>query len=417
MGWDQEALAERRLPTRGDIDDLSPDNPVALSRVCGHIMLLNSRAIEALGMQERQGVQYDRDLSGRLTGVIRERAMEEALSRIPDRTAQQCADDLLSAEFDAARQGLTTLHCILSPDGYPQELEALAAVAGSGGSSLRYRVYVPTDAMKLLDQRELPAKLAGTRMRIAGVKIFTDGSLGASTAALWEPYSDDPSNSGQLRYTDDELAAVVDKVDSAGYQAIVHAIGDRAIEQAIGAISACSGSGNPRRHRIEHASLAPKELRSKMKKHSIRATVQPHFVISDSWAVQRLGGERVADLYPFRSIVDEGIVASGGSDAPVEPISPIVGMWASMVRAGYSPEQRLDLGSALMLYLDSAALNGFDEDEAGIRVGARADFTLLDSDVEGMHAAMLRKVGVAATIVGGELVYSFEGGGPAATPS
>jgi hypothetical protein len=252
-------------------------------------------------------------------------------------------------------------------------------------------------------------KLRGDRIRINGVKLYADGSLGASTAALREPYSDDPSNSGLLRYRDEELAEVVGRADSAGYQVIIHAIGDRAVEQAIDALTPVVGGGNPRRHRVEHASLLPGDLRSKMRKLRIRVTVQPSFVVSDTWAVRRLGGERVRDLYPFRSIMKECILASGSSDAPVETLSPLIGMWASLVRGRYSPEEKLTLRQALDLYTVNAATNGFDEEEAVLREGGRADFTLLDSDLDGMHPAMFRKVRTAATIIEGDIAYSFEG--------
>jgi predicted amidohydrolase YtcJ len=145
-----------------------------------------------------------------------------------------------------------------------------------------------------------------------------------------------------------------------------------------------------------------------MRKHDIHATVQPCFATSDTWAVQRLGEERVRNLYPFRSMLQEGLVVSGGSDAPVETISPIIAMWSSMTRRDRE-EEALSLGQALTLYTTNAAMNGFEENEARIVEGGRGDLTLLDSDVEEMHPAMFRKVGVAATILGGESAYSFEG--------
>jgi predicted amidohydrolase YtcJ len=189
---------------------------------------------------------------------------------------------------------------------------------------------------------------------------------------------------------------------------IVHAIGDRAIEQAVDAISRVAGTKNQRRHRIEHASLLPRDLRNKMSKHRIRAAVQPSFITSDTWAVDRLGEERVRDLYPLKSMLDEGIIASGSSDAPVESLSPIVGVWAAMVRVGFAPEESLTLDESLGLYTTNAASNGLNEN-VSVEEGSLADFTLLDSDITGMHPALLRKVGVSATVVGGTLVHSILG--------
>ncbi len=406
MGWDQEAFPDAKMPSRPDIDDLSPNNPVALSRVCGHIVLLNTAAIKSLSLEDAHGNEYERDASGRLTGIFKEKAMEDVFAMIP-RLSRNCADDLLSVEVEAARCGLTTLHCILSTDSYAAELEAIASLLSAGALSLRYRLYIPPEAMRYVAEKELRKRLYDDEVRINGVKIYADGSLGARTAALREPYSDDPGNSGLLRHTDEELSELVDRADAEGYQVIVHAIGDRAAEQAIGALARIAGARNPRRHRVEHASLLPKDLLSKMAKHGIRAAVQPLFVTSDYWAEKRLGEERVRNLYPFRSMLAEGIVASGGSDAPVESMSPILGIWAAMARGGFAPEESLTLDEALRLYTENGSSNGFDEKGSRLGEGSLANLTLLDSDVEGMHPAMLRKVGVAATVVRGNIVYSY----------
>lgn len=407
MGWNQEEFPDRKMPNRGDIDDISPSNPVALSRVCGHIALLNSRAMEELGLGGRTGQQYERGPDGSLTGIVKEAAMAEAMAGIP-RTQGVAVSDLQAVETEAAKLGLTALHCVVSPEGFREELGALAQMEAEGLLSLRYRVYVPPEALEFVASQGLLTRLSGDRVRINGVKIYADGSLGARTAALREPYADDPSNSGILRMTDEELAEIVERVDARGLQAIIHAIGDRAVEQAAGALARVSGTKNPRRHRIEHAGLLPRDLRTKMASHGIRAAVQPLFVTSDTWAIDRLGGERIKDYYPFKSMFEEGITASGASDSPVEPLSPILGMWASMTRGNMVPNESLDLAGATALYTSNASSNGFDS--ASVSEGSPANLTLLDSDVSGMHPALLRKVGVLATVVDGAVVHSFGSG-------
>ena len=407
MGWNHEEFPDRRMPDKGDIDDISPSNPVALQRICGHMSLLNTRAIEALGFESRRGEELERDQTGALTGIAKEKASTEAFASIP-KSPERLASDLLGVEAEAARLGLTTVHCIVSPEGYREELAALVQLADAGSLSLRYRIYIPPEALEFAEAEGLFRRLRGDMLRINGVKIFTDGSLGARTAALNEPYSDDPTNSGILRMSDEELSGVVELADSKGLQAIVHAIGDRAAEQAIEALARVTGSQNPRRHRIEHAGLLPRALRGKMLKHGIRAAVQPLFVTSDTWAVDRLGNERILDFYPTKSMLKEGIVASGGSDCPVESWSPVLGMWAAMTRGGIVPEECVDLGEAITLYTTNAASNGFDE--ARLAEGAPGDLTLLDSDITGMHPALLRKVGVLATVVDGKAVHSFGAG-------
>jgi hypothetical protein len=143
-----------------------------------------------------------------------------------------------------------------------------------------------------------------------------------------------------------------------------------------------------------------------MARHGIRATVQPLFITSDTWAVDRLGEERVLDLYPLRSMLSEGLVASGGSDSPVESMSPILGMWAAMTRGGSNPKESLSLEEALRLYTSNSLSNGFD-DAGTPGAGFPANFTLLDSDTTGMHPALFRKVGVLATVVDGVVVHSY----------
>lgn len=406
MGWDHEAFEEGRLPNRSDIDDVSRNNPVILGRVCGHIGLLNSRAIDALGLEAMTGPEYERDLGGALTGIVKEEALVAAYAKAPRGSSADCAADLSAVEFEAARYGLTCLHNLVSPDGYREELDGLTKLATEGRLLLRHRAYVPPAALELV--ASVNEKMRESNARINGVKLFADGSLGARTAALREPYTDDPGNSGLLRYSDGELAQLVEKVDSSGLQVVIHAIGDRAVEQAVEALSLVTGSGNPRRHRVEHASLLPKDLRSKISKHSIRLAVQPSFIVSDTWAEKRLGPERVSDLYPLGSILSDGILASGSSDAPVESFSPVLGMWAAMAGAGDRSES-LNLGEAVRLYTENGASNGFDEPVSVLKEGGPANLTLLDSDVRGIHPALLRKVSVAATLVGGALAYSSLG--------
>jgi predicted amidohydrolase YtcJ len=407
MGWDQEAFPGKAMPSRAEIDDISPENPVVLSRVCGHIALLNSRCIEALGYTDRTGDDFERDGKGALTGIVKERAVEDVYENLP-KSEERSSADLQSVEAEAGRLGLTSLHCIVSRDSFREELSALAALNESGSLSLRYRVYVPPEALDYIDSAGIGRKLAGAGARINGVKIYADGSLGARTAALREPYADDPSNTGILRYSDEGLSELVEAVDSRGMQAIVHAIGDRAVEQAAEALGRVAGGSNPRRHRIEHASLLPKDLRGTMARHSIRATVQPLFITSDTWAVERLGEERARDLYPLKSMLAEGIVGSGSSDSPIESMNPVLGMWAAITRGGSESPEKLSLDQALSIYTTNARSNGLDSAE-GLTEGAPADLTLLDTDISGMHPALFRKVGVLATIVDGRAVHSYGG--------
>ncbi|HXW38033.1 MAG TPA: amidohydrolase, partial [Nitrososphaerales archaeon] len=378
-GWDQEAFGEGRYPNRRDIDEVTKSNPAILSRVCGHVALLNSLAIKTLGLDSERGVGYEVDSTGELTGILKEVALSHAYQRMPEPALESTAADLAAADYEASRAGLTTLHCIVSLSNFRNELLAIASSADAGRLTTRLRVYVPPEAVSYLRESGLGGRLSGDHVRVKGVKIFADGSLGARTAALREPYSDDPDNDGILVHTDEELAGLVEDADDAGYQAMIHAIGDRAVEQAIGAIAKLGKSD--KRHRIEHASLAPPDLRSKMKRHSIPAAVQPLFIVSDTWATARLGEERAEHLYPLKSMLREGIMVGGSSDAPVESISPVLGVWAAMARSRPGDGESLSVHEATGLYTGGSAYLGDDEKELGLLApGSLADLVLLDTD-------------------------------------
>ncbi len=414
-GWDQELLTEKRYPKRSDVDDVVTSNPILLRRICGHAALVNTRAMREIGIDENDFSLdqrlYERDSSGTLTGILREGAVELAASRIPAGGAEAAAADIMTAEFEAARSGLTTLHSILSGN-FQDELEAFGRLTLEGKLNLRYRIYVPADGLDFLASEGLRDRFRTSMLRICGVKIYADGSLGARTAALREPYSDDPGNSGLLRHSSRQLRQLMEKADSRGHQVMIHAIGDRGIEESVDAIEAVSNGKNSKRHRVEHCSVCDGETARRLQKLGVGVSVQPQFIVSDAWAEERLGPERVNWLYPLRTLLQSGVNASGSSDAPVEPISPLLGMWASMVRGGFAVQERIGLPDAVRMYTQNAAINGFDDDLLGtVREGAAADLTVLDSDIDAMHPALLRKVGVAATIVNGRVVFSYEGAG------
>jgi predicted amidohydrolase YtcJ len=412
-GWDQEAFVERRFPTRDDIDDVTSQNPAILVRNCEHVGLLNSGALALLGISESTpnppGGLYSRDANGRLDGLVWETALTAVLTQLPGRAAAHTEEDLLRGEYEAAKNGITTVHCILS-ERYLNEIAAFESLRDAGRLSLRYRLYVPISALDFLRTSGVVSHLNDDMIRVNGTKLFADGSLGARTAALNLPYSDDPGNVGILRYSDEQLRDLITASDALGLQTAVHAIGDRAISQVLDAIDDSGIAARERRPRIEHASLTPEELLSRMQKKGVSAAVQPHFVVSDSWAEERLGRERVGDLYAFRSMLAKGIAASGGSDAPTEPLSALIGIWAAASGTGARANQSIGVDEAVELYTVKAAWNGFDEGALGsIRVGGRADLTVLDSNLAGIHPALVRRVGIAATIVDGRFVYSYEG--------
>ncbi len=406
-GWDQEVLEERRMPTRWDLDEATEEHPVALRRVCGHVCVVNSKALRMADVDEStpppKGGRIDKDSVGRLTGILYEGAQELVL-----RAAEPTEEELVSACSlaceEAVRCGLTSVHWIVSSSA---ELRAIKRVKDEGKLTLRVYALMPVDLLDHLKGLGLWTGLGDPFLKVGAIKVFADGSLGARTAALRRPYDDDPSNYGMLVYSPDELKELVVKAHEAKLQLAIHAIGDKAVEAALNALEeALRRPTKHHRHRIEHCSILDEDLIKRMKGLGIIASVQPHFVVSDFWIVSRVGLSRARWVYAFKSLLKSGIVVCGGSDCPVEPIQPLLGAWACVVKHPIV-EERLSVEEALKLYTINAAFASFEEDVKGsIEVGKLADFVVLNEDPFEVDPNRIKDIEVLMTIIGGKVVYS-----------
>jgi hypothetical protein len=247
-------------------------------------------------------------------------------------------------------------------------------------------------------------------VKLGFVKLFADGSLGSRTAALKEPYADEPTSKGLLLHPKKKLCQLVLNAHKAGLQVAVHAIGDYAIETVLDAYEEALKQFplKNHRHRIEHCSVLNPELIGRMKNLNLTASVQPHFVVSDFWLVDRLGKERARWTYPFKTLMKKGVVVTSGSDGPIEPISPLLGIWAAA--ATRSSNENLTVKEALETYTLNAAYSSFDDDKKGtIEVGKLADLTVLSDDLLSTQPDMIKKVAVEMTAVNGKVVYAHEG--------
>jgi len=243
-------------------------------------------------------------------------------------------------------------------------------------------------------------------VKIGGLKILLDGSLGAQTAALYEPYDDAPETSGMLTYGQEDFEMLVFNAHKAGLQLVVHAIGDKAMDIALKAFEKALEKipNADHRHRIEHASVLNKELIRRMKSLGVIASVQPHFIFSDFWVEDRLGKKRARWVYPFKSLMKARVVVCGGSDCPVEPISPLLGIWAAVVKQPNS-EERLTVEEAIRLYTVNAAYASFKENLKGtIEEGKLADMIVVSDDPFKIRPEKIRDITVLMTIVGGARV-------------
>lgn len=417
-GWEQGAFAEGRYPTRQDLDAVEPNRPVVLDRVCYHALVCNSKALELAGITRDTVPPADgeirRDAAGEPTGILTESACSLVTRLEPEPTFAQKKEAFLRAQERANQAGLTSCHT----NDYGM-LEVIQEIRREG--RLTMRVYL--DQTMSLDQVEATQHLTGFGdewLRIGSVKMFQDGSLGARTAALWEPYSDDvehPDNRGLLMQSQEQLDALVMAAHRKGMQVAIHAIGDRAVDSALDAIEKALRA-YPRadhRHRIVHLQIINPRIIARFKELGVVADVQPRFVNSDPvWAELRVGPERSATSYPWKSLLDAGVHCAGGSDCPVEPLDPLLGIYAAVTRArmdgtprdGWLPEQRLSVEQSVALFSRYAAYVSFEENLKGtLTVGKLADFTVLDRDPFAVEPLAIKDIGVAMTVVGGRVVH------------
>jgi predicted amidohydrolase YtcJ len=244
-------------------------------------------------------------------------------------------------------------------------------------------------------------------IKIGGIKILADGSLGARTAALKQPYDDEPSTKGMMLYSQRHLNGLVLKAHKAGFQLAIHAIGDQTVEMALKALEKAfeEAPREDHRHRVEHASVLNETLIQHMKKLGVIASVQPHFLVSDFWVEKRLGKARARWTYPFKTLIEKGVLVAGGSDCPVEPISPLLGIHAAVNRETF-PQERITVEEALRIYTVNAAYASFEEKMKGsIEAGELADLVVLSDDLQKIEPSKIKDVRVEMTIVGGKIVY------------
>jgi len=362
--FDQELLAERRFPTRQELDDVAPGRPVVIVRVCFHAAVGNTAALKMAGIWSDSGLVTEDDAAKLLSAVPP-----------PGRDELEAALLLAAAEFRA--KGFTAAHCLASS---AEELAALRRLSLAGRMPIRVRVNIPYDLLPRLSEMGLATGVGDTRFSIGAVKLFADGSLGARTAALTSPYADEPANAGMLLHSRSELEQMVRRIHEAECQAAIHAIGDLALDRALDALEAAQAA-RPRpdaRHRIEHASVARPDQIERMARLGVAACVQPQFVASDFWTAQRLGPHRIGWAYPFRSMVRAGVRLGGGTDCPVERPDPWAAFAAAIDRVQLAPEESLTLAEAIRLFTEGAAWLGFSEGVLGaITPGALADFVVL----------------------------------------
>jgi len=410
-GWDDSKWTERRFINRDDLDDFSRDNPIMLTRVCGHLVTLNSRALEIAGITEATedppGGEVEKGPDGKPTGILKD-ARQLVSSYIPPISTETSIEGLSRACDYALSLGCTGIHD--AGIGGP-EIKVYQKAAESGLLKIRANLMWKESLFDTIDELNITNGSRNSIIRLGPAKILMDGSLGARTAALYEPYEDDESTKGLLMMTMEELEEKVKKIHRKGSQLAIHAIGDYGIEVVINAIEAALKEAPRRdhRHRIEHCEILTSTQIERIKQLGIVASVQPNF--PGEWSgpgglyESRLGSRRLRQNNPFRYLVDEGIPLPFGSDGM--PFNPLYGIWSAVNHP--IKHSRIKLEEAVKCYSLESAYASFEEDIKGsVEEGKLADIVILDRDITEMPSEDIDKSSVYMTIVGGETLYQKE---------
>ncbi len=409
-GWNHNRLKEKRLLTYADLDEVAPDNPVILYHEAAMWCAVNSKALALAGVTKQtvipSGGSIDKNpRTGEQTGILRDAAINLVWQVIPEPTVEELSEATAIACQEIVKAGLTSVHWIVLSEN---ELSIIQILHKQGRIPVRVNVIVPEAFIKRTSDFH---STDPSMLQVGGVVIYADGYLDSKTAALFEPYSDEPNNKGKLLCPEQALASSVAGVLKAGFQPIIHAMGDKAVDTALRVIEQAPKrpSNKPIRFRIEQAAILNEELVERLKTQKVSVSVQPKVIATefDAWsATAHLGIERAKWLHPLKTLLKAGIKIAGGSDCPMEPLSAFLGMQEAVLRKNFS-EQSLTFEEALRMYsFDAAYSSGEEEIKGSIEVGKLADLTVLSNNPLTAKTSEIKDIPIEMTIIDGKVVYS-----------
>ena len=423
--WDHENWTPARLPTRQLIDSVTAGHPVFVNRLDGHMALANSQALKLAGITrdtpDPPGGTIVRDAAGEPTGVLKDGAMERVYRIIPPASPDQIADAVRAAMRYAAENGVTSVQDMSAA---PEILRVYQTLLARGELTVRISGHQPLATWARLAAVGLRADFGGEKLHIGGLKGFADGSLGSTTALFFEPYLDAPNTTG---LANSEMIPVskmqghILDADRAGLQVAIHAIGDKANHTVLDMYEEAEQRNGPRdrRFRIEHAQHLLRDDIPRFGKLHVIASMQPYHCIDDGrWAEKRIGPLRAKTTYAFRSLLDTGAVLAFGSDWPVAPMVPLMGIYAAATRRtldgkhpdGWVPEQKISVAEAIRAYTTGSAYASFDDKIKGsIQPGQLADMVVVSDDILSIPAAGIEKTRVETTVFDGKVIYRRSG--------
>ncbi|MBK5441720.1 MULTISPECIES: amidohydrolase [Peribacillus] len=421
-GFNETVVKEKRYPTIAELDAISVEHPIIVSRTCSHISVVNSKALEIAKINEKSenptGGIIEKDKTGRFTGRLIETA-NMIMTEIASYTESELmkAVKIASEHFVAA--GITSIH---EAGAYgPESFRLLQQAVKS--KDIRVRIYAMIGSLnnshEFVNKMVEAGVVTGTgdeRFKIGPAKLFTDGSSTGPTIATRETYSSDPNNFGILYYSEEEIYQVLGQAHKKGYQITVHAQGDRAIEMYLNCVEKALEE-SPRkehRHRIEHAGISSPDLQERMKNLELIPIPNPPFPYEFGDIYIQHYGNRVNHMYAVRDFIDNGIIAAGGSDAPVTDYNPLLGIHVAVNRRSQSGSeigvaQSISVMEAIKLYTWNGAYASFEEDIKGsIEVGKLADFVVLTDSILKVNPLHIKDLQVESTIIDGEILYHRE---------
>ncbi|MGW6299631.1 amidohydrolase [Peribacillus butanolivorans] len=391
-GFNETKISENRYPSRKELDHISSNHPIILRRACGHISVVNSKALEIAGIDEHtpdpEGGIVVRDEVGVPTGVLIENA-QMPYYELADYTHEELLQGLMMASNDFIASGITSIHDagVSSPENF-----------------------------RVMIKAGISTGLGDEKFKIGPAKVFTDGSSSGPTAAMREPYTDNSEHSGILYFSQEELNRILGEAHEKGFQITAHAQGDRAIEMMLNCIEEALKK-HPRknhRHRIEHAGITMPDLVERMRQLEVIPIPNPAFFLEYGDGYIKSYGERVNHMYPVRDFIDKGIIAAGGSDSPVTSFKPLLGIHGAVNRKSSTGQdvggnQRIGVLEAIKLFTWNGAYASFEENLKGsIEIGKLADLVVLSSAILDVPTDQIKDMQVDYTIIGGKVVFQKE---------
>jgi predicted amidohydrolase YtcJ len=417
MGWDENLFTEGSIPTIEELDFVAPHCPIYLKRICYHAFLVNSKALEM--SQYHASIEVPKGGSMVLdphtkkpTGMLLESASQIVTKHIPDKTYDELKNGLAHAMKFAIRKGLTSVHTNDPAylGGLEQTYRMYDELINHEQNGLRCNLLIDYPYLPALKEKGMAAGYGNEKLQIGAIKIFADGAFGRRTALLSKPYNDDPSQFGEAMQTQEVLFNIVKNAREQSMPIAVHTIGDKALEDVLDILDQFPKVNY--RDRIIHTSVVREDLIVRLADPSIVADIQPRFVVGDyPWVIERIGKEREAYLYAWKSLLSNGVICAGGSDAPVEPVDPLLGIHAAVTRKSpgkpdiWNGEQRISMLEALKLFTIGGAFATNEEAIKGtITRGKLADMTVYSKNLFTLeNPDELLDAKIELTIIDGEI--------------